>query len=257
MSLGARWRPTALMYHGFSDGYRHDDPYHLVVSRQNLQAQLDLLRSRSWEALDLDGYLAALDRRGLSHRSFLVTIDDALQSVADHGAPVLAQAGVPAVLFAPAGLLGGTTRWLDLQPDEPILSAGGLRELHRDGMEIGVHGWDHADLRGMDDRTLRRNTAEARAAVADVTGELPRAFAYPFGSWDPRAIRAVADAGYDVAFSVYEDVGRHAVSRVDVKPDDSLTAVRLKLVPRYRALWRAVGVVKPVRRLLRRTAQRA
>ena len=257
MTTPLRWKPTTLMYHGFSDGPRADDPYHLTVPVQNLRAQLQHLAGAGWQALDLDGYLAACQQRGLRKRSYLVTIDDALQSVADHGAPALAAAGVPSVLFAPPGLLGGATGWLELQPEEPILSPDGLRALHDDGMEMGVHGWDHADMAGMDDAQLGRNTRLAREAVADVTGVLPRAFAYPFGSWDQRALRAVASAGYELAFAVYEDAGRHAISRVDVKPADSLTAFRVKLVPRYRLLWRTAGRAKPLRRLLRKTAQRA
>lgn len=252
-----RWRPTVLMYHGFSRGYRTDDPYDLNVSDDNVTAQLGHLQGQGWKALDLDGYLRALDTNGLPGRSYLVTIDDALQSVADVGADVLAAAGVPSVLFTPPGLLGQTTRWLDQQPNEPILSAAGLRELSDAGMEMGVHGWDHETMAGMSEVDLRRNTVTARETVADVTGVLPRAFAYPFGDYDERAIQAVARAGYEVAFSVYTDAGQHAISRVDVKPDDSLRAFRLKLVPRYRLLWRAVGVAKPVRRLLRRTAQRS
>jgi peptidoglycan/xylan/chitin deacetylase (PgdA/CDA1 family) len=244
------------MYHGFSEGYRLDDPYDLNVSDANVTAQLQHLRRQGWTALDLDGYLQAIDARGLPHRSFLVTIDDALQSVADVGAPVLQAAGVPSILFTPPGLLGGTTRWLEQQPDEPILSPDSLRALSDDGMEMGVHGWDHETMAGMSESDLRRNTVDARERVADVTGVLPRAFAYPFGDYDARAIDAVARAGYEVAFSVYTDDGRHAISRVDVKPDDSLRAFRLKLVPRYRLLWRAVGVAKPVRRVLRRAAQR-
>ncbi|MCU1674565.1 MAG: Polysaccharide deacetylase [Frankiales bacterium] len=253
---GVKWQPTVLMYHGFSHGYRTDDPYHLVVSDRNLDDQLGHLRTRGWTALDLDGYLTALDRRGLPGRSYLVTIDDALRSVAEVGAPVLARAGVPSILFTPPGLLGGTTRWLAEQPDEPILTSDQLRALSDDGMEMGVHGWDHATMKGMTDAELTRNTVDARAAVADATGVLPRAFAYPFGDYDERALAAVARAGYEVAFSVYDGRGRHAVPRVDVKPDDSVRAFRLKLIPRYRLVWRAAGVVRPVRRLLRTAAQR-
>ena len=252
-----RWRPTVLMYHGFSDGRRDHDPYHLVVSTQALQDQLSHLRTRGWTPLDLDGYLAALDSRGRPDRSFLVTVDDAMTSVAEHGAPVLARAGVPSVLFAPAGLLGLTTRWLEEMPDEPILDAAGLRALQDDGVEIGVHGWDHLTMAGMSDDQLRRHTVDAREAVADATGVLPRSFAYPFGDYDARAVDAVRRAGYEVAFSVYTDAGRHALSRSDVKPDDSVTAFRVKLLPRYRLVWRAAGAAKPLRAALRRTAQRA
>lgn len=252
-----RWRPTVLMYHGFSAGRRADDPYHLVVSDDALRSQLEHLRSKRWTPLDLDGYLAALDRRGRPDRSFLVTIDDALASVLAHGAPVLADARVPAVLFAPPALLGTTTGWLDQQPDEPILDAGGLRALLDYGIEVGVHGFDHTTMVGMTDEQLRRNTVDAREAVAAATGVMPRAFAYPFGDYDDRALDAVKRAGYDVAFSVYTDDGRFAISRSDVKPDDSITAFRVKLLPRYRLVWRAAGAAKPLRRVLRKTAQRA
>jgi len=255
VSPRVRWKPTVLLYHGFSVGPRVDDPYGLVVSENSLRAQLVYLRTHRWTPLDLDEYLRALDSRGRTERSFLVTIDDALQSVADVGAPLLAEAAVPSVLFAPCGLLGGRTAWLDEQPNEPILSAGTLSGLQSLGVEIGVHGWDHASMADMSDADLRRNTVEARDAIADVTGSAPRAFAYPYGDYDDRTIDAVARAGYTVAFSVYSDRGRHAISRSDVKPGDSLTAFRCKLIPRYRAIWRAAGVAKPVRRLLRVGAQ--
>lgn len=245
--------PTVLMYHGFHrSGTSPHDPYDLSVADDDLRAQLRLLAARRWAPLDLDGYLRAVDAGGRG-RSFLVTIDDALRSVAAVGAPVLAAAGVPAVLFAPPGLLGATTRWLPEQPGEPLLTPDELRGLVRDGMETGVHGWDHASMKGMTDAELHRSVVEARDALADVTGVRPRAFAYPYGDVDDRAVAAVAAAGYDVGFSVYRDHGRHAVSRTDVKPSDSLTTVRLKLLAgrHYRAVWRAVGAAGPLRRALR------
>lgn len=243
------------MYHGFSVG-----PTTPTTAPSRIcpyAPSSPHLRSHRWKALDLDGYLRALDSRGRSDRAYLVRIDDALQSVAEVGAPVLAEASVPSVLFAPSGLLGGRTAWLVEQPDEPILSAEALRDLQPLGVEIGVHGWDHSSMAGMTDADLRRNTVDAREAVADATGTAPRAFAYPYGDYDARAIDAVARAGYLIAFSVYTDDGLHALSRSDVKPDDSVTAFLCKLIPRYRAVWRAVGQVKPVRRLLRVGAQRS
>ncbi len=254
--LRIHWKPVVLMYHGFSDGVRQDDPYDLFTSAAGFQSQLDHLLSHRWTPLSLSDYLTVTGAGGRSHRSFLVTIDDAMQSVVDVGLPLLFRAQVPAVMFAPAGLLGGCTSWLAQMPDEPIVSADALAELHRHGLEIGVHGWDHASMAGMTDADLLRNTVDARAAIADATGRAPRAFAYPFGDYDDRALRAVARAGYEVAFSVYTDGGRHALSRSDVKPRDSIAAFRCKLLPRYRVVWRAAGVAKPVRRFLRATAQR-
>lgn len=245
------------MYHGFSSGRRHDDPYDLAVPVDALEAQLGHLRRRGRRALDLDGYLASMRGGGRAARSYLVTIDDALRSVLTLGAPALHRAGVPSVLFVPPSLLGGTTTWLELQPDEPLLSPEELRTVAELGVEIGVHGWDHESMIGMDDASLRRSTVEARDALADLLGERPRAFAYPYGDVDARARSAVAAAGFTVGFSVYSDAGRFAVSRTDVKPGDSLTAFRAKLAAgsHYRLAWRVAGVVKPVRRELRRRAQ--
>lgn len=251
-----RRRPVVLMYHGFSVGRRPRDPYHLFVREDALRQQLDHLRRTGWEALDLDGYLAAADGRRSARGTYLVTIDDGFHSVADIGVPVLAELGIPSVLFVPAGRLGKPNGWLQDEPDELILDADRLRSLTTMGVEIGVHGWEHASMAGMDEAALRTATRQARGALADAVGTLPRAFAYPYGDYDAAATAAVAAAGFDVAFSVYSDSGRYAVSRVDVKPDDTLRAFRVKLVPHYRALWRAAGRLGPLRRRLRLVAQR-
>lgn len=250
-----RRRPVSLMYHGFSAGPRADDPYDLFVSADTLDAQLGWLAAQGWRALDLDGYLAAWER-GRAGRDYLVTIDDGFTSVANVGAPVLARHRVPSVLFVPPALVGATTHYLDETPDEAILDADALRDLPRQGIEVGVHGLDHTTMLGLSDAELEKQTRGAREALADLIGTLPRSFAYPFGDFDDRAVRAVAQAGYDVGFSVYADAGRHAISRVDVKPKDTLAALRVKLVPGYRVIWRAAGTVKPLRRALRSVAWR-
>lgn len=250
-------RPTVLMYHGFcAGGPRATDPYDLHVDVARLDEQLAHLRAQ-WRPLDLDGYLAALDGRAPSRRGVLVTIDDALTTVADHAAAVLARHGVPSVLFVPVGLVGGTSSWLPDMPDEPILDADRLRALRECEVELGVHGWDHASMEGMTDADLKRSVVEARDVLADITGVRARSFAYPYGDLDERAVRAVADAGYDVGFSVYRDRGRFALSRTDVKPADTLRTVRIKLAagPRYRSVWHAAGVAQPLRGALRRAAQ--
>lgn len=258
MSVISAWSPTVLLYHGFSRGCRLDDPYHLHLSDEAFRAQLQHLSARGWQPLDLDGYLGALKSGRLARRQYLLTIDDALQSVHDIAIPLLAQAAVPAVLFAPAGLLGSTTTWLAEQPDEPIMTADELRAADEAGVEIGVHGWGHASMLSASDCELQRSTRDARAAIADVLGHPPRAFAYPYGDYDARAIAAVASAGFEVGFSLYRDAGRFAISRADVKPADSVTALRVKLAfgPHYRRAWAVAGTVPPIRGLLRNVTQR-
>lgn len=241
-------RPVVLMDHGFAKARRAEDRENLLVPAHALQAQLACLRSRHFEALDLDGYLDALDGRAQPGRSFLFTADDGYRSFAEIAAPLLATAGVPSLLFVPPAVLGGSSFWVPGIADEPLLQPGALRDLARMGVEVGVHGLDHRSLVGLGDAELVRQTRDAREQIADLTGRLPRAFAFPFGAFDRRACLAVAAAGFAIAFSVFDDAGRYATSRVDVNATDNAWSFRLKLVPGYRRWWRASARWGPVRR---------
>ena len=54
--------------------------------------------------------------------------------------------------------------------------------------------------------------------------------------------------GYTIGFSVHRDLGRFAVSRVDVNAKDNERTFRLKLIPWYRVWWRLLEYVPFVRR---------
>ncbi|MBX7160252.1 MAG: polysaccharide deacetylase family protein [Acidimicrobiia bacterium] len=246
--------PVVLMYHGFAEAAPDHDPFSLVVTRERLAQQLGVLGRGEHVAVDLDGYLDAVARPRRPRR-MLVTIDDGYQSVADIAAPMLAAAGVPALLFVPPGRVGTTSAWMDEFADEAIMDAGTLARMPAFGIEIGCHGWDHAVMVGMSDAELRRNTVEAREALADLTGTPPRTFAYPEGRFDQRALDAVRRAGFEVAFSVHDDAGRFAISRVDVNATDNAATFRLKLFPGYRRLWRLADRASVLRRTVRRVAQ--
>ena len=254
--------PLVLLYHGFTDAPRHDDPENLFVTGEDFAAQLDHLIAAGWRPLDLTQYLEALDRPGGHGRSFLVTIDDGLGSVGTIAAPILEARGIPAVLFVPAGLVGATAEWLPAPPDEPILDAESLRELVRTTrIEIGGHGCRHIAMVDLTEDQLREETVSVKEHLTRVLDRPVRAFAYPFGDHDADSVRAVADAGYEVGFSVHRDVGRFAISRVDVNARDNARTFRLKLVPGYRMWWRVLEHVPPVRRganlLLSRRGDRA
>lgn len=250
-----RRRPVVLLYHGFTEVPRADDPENLFVEVGAFEAQLDLLLARGWTPLDLDGYLAACRGRSTPRRSFLVTIDDALESVAHLAAPVMARRGVPSVLYVPAGLMGRTATWLPAPADEPILSEDALGELVRDhDIELGGHGWEHIAMAGLTADVLHRETRLVRERLCDLVGHEVRSFAYPFGIYDDDAAAAVGAAGYEIGFSVHHDGGPMAVSRVDVNATDTLGTLRVKMLPGYRRLWRTLEVARPLRRAIRRGA---
>ncbi len=243
------------MYHYFGAA-PGADPERLFVARDRFVAQLDHLRRTGWRALSLDEYVAALDGAPTPRRSYLLTIDDGHESVGRIAAPLLAEAGIPSVLFVCPGLLGDRARWTPSYPRERLSPADELATLPSLGMELGVHSWDHKRMIGMDGATLDTHVRRSRAALADATGVTARAFAYPYGTHDLAARAAVADAGYDVAFAVAREHGRFAVDRVFVQSTDSLFTFRCKLSEGYRLASRAGGRAWRLRHGVRATLAR-
>ena len=69
------------------------------------------------------------------------------------------------------------------------LSRDEVLELRSLGMEVGLHGRDHIDWRGTDDRTLRSEVDEAREELADLLSAPVETAAIPYGLYDRRVWR--------------------------------------------------------------------
>jgi peptidoglycan/xylan/chitin deacetylase (PgdA/CDA1 family) len=236
------WRmPRVLMYHNFGEVPPAGDPERLFVSVETFRAHLDLLRRGGWRALTLDEFTATLDGAPAPRKSYLITIDDGHESVLSTAAPILAEAGIPSVLFVPPGVLGGPVKWNPVYADEQLSGKADIATLAGTGMAVGVHGYDHTRMFEMDSAELYRNVVRARDEVAEMMGGTPRSFAYPFGTHDRDARQALEDAGYTVSFAVAREHGRFAVDRVYVKGTDSLAVFRFKLSLAYRFASRVGG----------------
>ena len=127
---------------------------------------------RGWRALSLDEYLAALDGAPTPRRSYLLTIDDGHESVGRVAAPLLAERGIPSVLFVCPGLLGRPGPLDAAYPDERLSPAEQLRALPALGMELGVHSWDHTRMVDLDAAALERHVRRSRAALEAATGRV-------------------------------------------------------------------------------------
>lgn len=115
-----------------------------------------------------------------------ITFDDGNASDIGIGLPLLAAAGLRATFFVLAGRL-----------DQPgSLTRRDVAELLRNGMAIGSHGENHVDWTKASDATMRRELYDARARIEDVTGGAVDSLSVPFGAFDGRVLRLIAEAGY-------------------------------------------------------------
>ncbi|POX65037.1 polysaccharide deacetylase [Streptomyces sp. Ru62] len=223
------------MYHSVGDC--SDDPYHLTVSPDRLERQLRWLRRRGLRGVSVAELLAAR-ARGEGRDLVALTFDDGYTDFLGNALPLLTRWGCTATLFVLPGRLGGDNAWDPLGPRKPLLTADGIRRAAAAGMEIGSHGLTHVDLTRADDRLLKAETAESRAALEELTGAPVTGFCYPYGTVDRRAVEAVREAGYTYACAIDpgELTGPHVLPRVYIGQND--TAVRLFLKYRLHRLRR-------------------
>ena len=229
---GARTAPWIAMYHSVGDC--SDDPYRITVTPDRLGLQLTWLARRGLRGVSVAELLAAPDRTDL----VALTFDDGYADFVDGALPVLRRHGFGATVFVLPGRLGGDNAWDPLGPRKPLLTADGIREVARAGIEIGSHGLTHVDLTSVDDLRLKAEVVESRAALEELTGAPVNGFCYPYGTIDQRAVDAVSEAGYAYACAI--DPGPVdsplALPRVHIGQND--TAVRLFLKHRLHRLRR-------------------
>lgn len=195
--------PVVLAYHGVgpAGGDRPDAaPGRLVMAPHLLAEQVGLLVRRGYRFVAAEALLAEAADGCPAPGTAVLTFDDGWLDAVTTVVPLLRRLGVVATFFVCPGWLGGHHPEVE-GPAGRLLDAAGLAALGRAGMEVGSHSMLHRDLRGLDDAALHEDLAGSKAAVEAVVGRPCRTFAYPYGLWDERVERAVAGAGYDLAFT--------------------------------------------------------
>lgn len=156
------------------------------------------------------------------------------------------------MVFIVAGKMGGVNDW-DHNGElagRQILSWEQARELQSAGMIFGSHGMAHCDLRKLDDRTLQSEVEDSKKLIEDKLGKKVNWFAYPYGYFDERTVRAVRKAGYKGAFTTDDSIwaGRgnpYRLRRIQISGLDSDRMLRTKISGMYdlKSLWTLPGMV--------------
>jgi peptidoglycan/xylan/chitin deacetylase (PgdA/CDA1 family) len=219
--------PMILMYHGVEDVA--DDPHQLCVTPGRFAGQLAVLQRLGLRGVGV-GTLVDAMRAGRPRGLVGITFDDGYLNVLEAALPELKRRGFTASVYIISGRLGGTNEW-DEGPAWPLLNATQVGELAAAGMEIGSHSASHVRLAGLPAGPLDTEVSGSRAELSELTGGPVRGFAYPYGSMDAAARRAVRDAGYDYACAVQtprSDLGLMALPRVYVGQQDGAARMAAK-----------------------------
>ena len=139
---------------------------------------------------DLQRMLDLVDRHPNRERIRL-TFDDGNQSDYAVAAPELRRRSLAACFFVLA-------RRLD---QKGYLSKAQVRELSEQGFQIGSHGCNHIDWTTAPADVLLRELQESKAIIEHTIGHSVQCAAIPFGAYDRRVLRTLADCNYNQVFS--------------------------------------------------------
>ncbi|MCL7418549.1 MAG: polysaccharide deacetylase family protein [Halalkalicoccus sp.] len=223
-TLKGRYRPGGvrcpiLLYHGVTESGGPWD-----VTPRRFRRQIEWL-SRAFDPLTLSEAVRRCRNRTLPSNPAVVTFDDGLRSTIENALPILEDHDIPATHYLVPGLFGEQFEGSRVMDREEVSAL-----VARDH-EIGAHTMTHPDLTAVDRRTARSEIAESRDVLAEITGEEPTSFAYPYGAFDEEVVRLTREAGYETATTV---VGSDVVdftaplvlSRITIMRQHGLSAVK-------------------------------
>ncbi len=160
----------------------------LYVTREELQAQVNVLAKAGFHAVTMDQMLAGWRGRGsLPGRPIVLSFDNGYQSQYTNALPVLRSVGWVGV---------ENIQLTGLPPSQGGMSEAQVRGLVAAGWELDTQGASHADLIAITPSELHYQVAVARREVQRRYHVVTNWFCYPSGHYNASVIAEVKAAGY-------------------------------------------------------------
>ncbi len=198
MASGQPRSVVVLCYHRFTT----DKTSRLEVSAAELEQQLRYLQANGFTVIPLravTGFLTG--EQDLPPKPVVITIDDGYRSAYSIAYPLLKRFGAPATLFIYTDFLGSGA----------ALTQAQIKEMTETGLiTVESHSKTHSDLRLKKPREsdadyhrrLGIELAQPVEELSRITGDRPRAIAYPYGAATPDVTASTAREGFALGLTV-------------------------------------------------------
>ncbi|RZK62332.1 MAG: polysaccharide deacetylase family protein [Hymenobacter sp.] len=237
---------SILMYHALVE---QPEPYLAAVhvAQARFAEQMAWLAASGHRVLPLAEALATLRQPAAPAASrpvVALTFDDGYHSLYTHAQPVLRQHGFAATLFlttAPVGQpsYASLPEFARSAPlgDRP-LTWDELRALAAAGWRIEAHGCTHRPLDELPTGQLVAELRQSRAVIARQLGRAPSFYAFPYGRYDRRVLRALGLLGYQAGLAVHTGLALPSsdlrrLPRIEVTAACDLAAFQQKVATGY------------------------
>ncbi len=145
---------------------------------------------------------------------------------------------VPAAVFVPTAFVGQVNAWDG--GDRPLMTAGHLRTLSGEGLELGLHSHQHENFATLSITQIADDVRENFAAFRTLELTPIPALAYPFGR-RPQGVEreamatALRESGVRLAFRIGNRINSLPlpdlleINRLSVRGDESFPAFQRKV----------------------------
>ena len=228
--------------------------YHRIVSNKvtskdnGFSVHQDIFR-KQLQTIDRWGYTTItfvdynLYLRGkikLPKKPIIITIDDGYLDTYTLAYPVLQEFGMKAVIYVIGDPKLDYNKWDEDKMNAPakLMNRDQIKELHREGHEIGAHTLTHPDLRSLSLEKANQEILMSREVLQQELGTAPISFCYPYGGSTPQTVELVKESGFQFACSVDKgpvEFGKspYLIRRIAVRNNMIEFALRLKIPLRW------------------------
>ncbi len=158
-----------------------------------LASQIETLKEANYTFLTIKQAVKLLNGQGvLPLNPVVLTFDDGYRDFYTDAYPILKKYNVAATQYVVSGFFN----------DPNYMTDEMVREIATDGLvEIAAHSETHPWLADKDNDFLNKEVLESKKKLEKIIGAEIVSFAYPYGSFDLKAIQLAKKAGYTSAVS--------------------------------------------------------
>ncbi len=219
------------------------------VTPKQFDNQIQAGKNAGYRFLSLSDYVA---RYPEVQKCATLTFDDGYDSIYEYALPVLKKHRLTAAVFVMPAFVGKSNTW-DVNWGGLLfrhLSWNQIKDLAKNGWEIGSHGYSHRDLTCLTDHALKKEVRDSRRLLEERLDRPVNAISYPFGNCNERVYRQCLDAGYENGFIMSRQPKNvpqlFALQRLGVYLTDLKPIFKAKLSHKCNTVFRGVQSILDV-----------
>lgn len=210
---GLKKQVPILCYHRIREWHKADSrsSKNYIIPPDVFRSHIQMLADSGYHAIlpdQLHDHMVLGD--SLPSKPVMVTFDDGSSGQYSIGAKVLEKYGFRGVFFIMTIAMN----------KKDYISSNQLREMVENGHVIGSHTWDHKNVLKYEPVDWPIQLEGSVASLEKATGKPVRYFAYPYGSWNAKAITHLKQYGFRAAFTLgvkpSEKEPLHTISRINI-----------------------------------------